>query len=128
MSASRKREPFLGHTVGRRPGPPAIVESLSYGWHLDRRVPLALLFGLFLQFAAGVYWASGMSHDIAQVKVNIKDMTGDLKEKSTAISEIVALKTEQKHILSTLERLERAIERLGRPPPYVAPRLKARAP
>lgn len=115
--------------MSQRREPP--VDPLSYGWHLDRRVPLALLLGLFLQFAAGVYWASGMSHDLTQVKSNMKDVTEDLKGKSTAISEIIALKAEQRHILSTLERLERAIERLGQPPTrstYVVPRTKAPAP
>ena len=88
-----------------------------YGWHLDRRVPLALLAGLFIQFGAGVYWASGISHDMAQVKYNIVNLTADLKGKSTALGEIIELKAEQRHIVSTLERLERAVERLTHAPP-----------
>jgi Tfp pilus assembly protein PilO len=88
---------------------------MDYRWHLDRRVPLALLFGLSLQVVAFVWWVSGISHDMAQVKTNMSSLTEDLKIKATAINEIIALKAEQRHILATLERLERAVERLSPP-------------
>ena len=37
-------------------------------WHLDKRVPVALLFGLMVQGGAGVWWASGANERLSQIE------------------------------------------------------------
>jgi Tfp pilus assembly protein PilO len=99
--------------VSRQPVPATSADEPGE-WHLDRRVPLALLCALFVQLVAGIYWASSVSHDLVAMKSDIATLTEDLKSKSNAITEIIALKAEQRHVVQTLERLERAVERLSR--------------
>lgn len=38
----------------------------SEHWHLDKRVPLALIFTLMVQTGAGVWWAATMSGQVSQ--------------------------------------------------------------
>lgn len=33
-------------------------------WHLDKRVPIALILASLAQFAAIIWWGSGVSHDV----------------------------------------------------------------
>lgn len=37
------------------------TDPASTGWHLDRRVPLALIFTLFIQTGGAIWWASGIT-------------------------------------------------------------------
>jgi hypothetical protein len=69
----------------------------------------------------GVYWASGMSHDMAQVKANIAGILEENKLRAAALNQLIELKTEQKYIRETLERLERAVDRLSPPQPQPQP-------
>jgi len=37
-------------------------------WHLDKRVPIALIFAIMMQSAAAVWWASGISERMSQIE------------------------------------------------------------
>jgi Tfp pilus assembly protein PilO len=40
-------------------------------WHLDKRVPVALIIALLAQFAAGVWFTSSLANDVANNRANI---------------------------------------------------------
>lgn len=68
-------------------------------WHLDKRVPIALIVTLVLQSAAIVWWASGVE---ARVNAN----TRELEEQSDTRERLVRIET-------ILERLERRLDEGG---------------
>lgn len=37
-------------------------------WHLDKRVPVAIIFALLVQTAGAVWWASAMSSNVASLR------------------------------------------------------------
>lgn len=37
-------------------------------WHLDKRVPIALIFAIFMQSAAAVWWAAGINERMDQIE------------------------------------------------------------
>ncbi len=67
------------------------------GWHLDKRVPIALLLGLLAQAAVAVWWASGkdaldnyQNEQIAEVKASqskIADVMAQLLERTARLEE-----------------------------------------
>lgn len=48
-------------------------------WHLDKRVPIALIFTLFCQTAYGIWWASGVDERLAQIERR-QEAAGDRSE------------------------------------------------
>lgn len=49
--------------------PPAKSEDPAAGpWHIDRRIPIAILIGLATQTAGAIWWASGVNASIADTK------------------------------------------------------------
>ena len=47
------------------------ADPASAGWHLDRRVPVSIIFVLIIQFAGGVWVASSMQSEIERGRENI---------------------------------------------------------
>jgi len=82
-------------------------------WYLDRRVPIALVLAIFAQSAAFVWWASGVSHDIQKLKEEVATLKGEAKDRLTMILEIATVKSDLRHMASAVERLERAVDKLG---------------
>lgn len=37
-------------------------------WHLDKRVPIALIFAIMVQSASAIWWAAGISERMAQIE------------------------------------------------------------
>lgn len=44
-------------------------EKRETHWHVDRRVPVALLFGIFIQTATAIWWASGVTNDVENITI-----------------------------------------------------------
>ena len=82
-------------------------------WHLDRRVPLALIFAIFVQTATAFWWASGMSYSLSNAQTAIKTIQDDAKGVAGRLDRMTVLETELKFVNETLRRLETAIDRLG---------------
>ena len=47
------------------------MNDIVGGWHLDKRVPIALIAGLFLQAATFGWWASQIN---SRVEINTRDI------------------------------------------------------
>lgn len=75
-------------------------ESDDKKWHLDRRLPVALLFTILLQTCGVVWWASGQEKDN--------------RFQDQAIAELKARASESDHSRQdTDQRLARVEEKLG---------------
>ena len=49
------------------------------GWHLDKRVPIALIFALILQTGGAVWWISGIVHRLdASIETDVKQDAKDV--------------------------------------------------
>ena len=78
-------------------------------WHLDRRVPIALIIALVIQSAGGVWWASAMNERMAQVERRLEGFASRTVETERQVDaqgrEIGVLTTEIKNLTRQLERL-----------------------
>lgn len=44
------------------------MENNKESWHLDKKVPVALVVTLLFQFASGIWFISGLRKDLDQIK------------------------------------------------------------
>jgi len=58
-------------------------------WHLDKRVPLAIIFGMFLQFGGFIWMVSQMRSDI-DANTTWRVTNGQLVERLATLEERVA--------------------------------------
>lgn len=78
-------------------------------WHLDRRVPVALVLMILIQSAGGVWWASAMNERMEQVERRLEGFAHRGEETERQVDaqgrEIGVLTTEIKNLTRQLERL-----------------------
>jgi hypothetical protein len=87
-------------------------------WHLDKKVPIALIATIFAQTVAIVWWASGVDHrvtagraELATVRTEIQTRYDRMAESQRVWSEqIIEQRADVKAIRATPERLERQIK------------------
>jgi len=117
----------------------ATSDSSPEPWHLDKKVPIALIATIFAQTIAMVWWASGVDHRVAAVEATLvmhatrmngiesggrAELTGlrtEIQTRYDRVAETQRLLSEQiieqradvKAIRAALERVERQIERAG---------------
>ena len=74
-------------------------------WHLDKRVPIALILAILIQTAGALTWAGAATERINQLE---RQATGgsDLGERAARLEEQVAFTREQ------LERIEEKLDRI----------------
>lgn len=48
-------------------------------WHLDKRVPVALIIALLAQFSAGVWFMSSLAKDVQTNRANITKLDGQFE-------------------------------------------------
>lgn len=73
-------------------------------WHLDKRVPIALIVTLVFQAAAGLWWASGVNNRV----LHLEQISG----KNTGYNgRIIRVEERLKSVLSTVDRIEKKLDR-----------------
>lgn len=77
-------------------------------WHLDKRVPLALIATLFLQTAGIVWWASGINTRVESLEASMR-ITGADRDRLARVEE--KLEGTKELLVSIDKRLERMEER-----------------
>ncbi len=77
-------------------------------WHLDRRVPIALIFAIAIQTGAGLIWAGAAGERIRHLE-NQAALTQSLNERLVRVEEQIGFAR------SSLERIERKLDRLDTP-------------
>lgn len=78
-------------------------------WHLDKRVPIALILAIFVQSAGAVWWASGMNERMDQVERRL----GGFAERSQKADEAIADQARDIAVLvEQIEGTNRTLDRL----------------
>ena len=79
-------------------------------WHLDKRVPIALIFTIMMQSGAAVWWAAGITERMEQIERRQEAASARSESASAALSEQgreIAVLTE------AVANTNRNLERLG---------------
>lgn len=86
-------------------------------WHLDRRIPIATVFALLVQFAVGIMWITAIAHDVKQHDSDISNLRIDAQNRENRIrmleitlagqtSDLRAIQVGISHIEAHLEKLQ----------------------
>lgn len=78
-------------------------------WHLDKRVPIALIFTLFVQSAAAIWWAASINERMSANEANITTIKAD---QSAAGKELETQKTQVAVLVEQLGNTNKNLERL----------------
>lgn len=87
-------------------------DARSYGWHLDRRIPLALILTILLQCGLILWWGSGVTHDIVQLKQDVGSLKSEAKATAAAMVDLATVKNDIGHMSKAQERLQQSVDRL----------------
>ena len=90
-------------------------------WHLDKRVPVAIIFAILVQTAGAVWWASGMTERMGQIErrmdnaaVRSQNIDNIVASQATQIAVLVARIDEQtRRIEETNDLLREYLRRNG---------------
>lgn len=80
-------------------------DSHGLDWHLDKRVPIALIFAVALQTGAGLIWAGAAGERIRQLETQ-STLTSDMNERLVRVEEQIGF------AWLSLDRIERKLDRL----------------
>jgi hypothetical protein len=84
-------------------------------WHLDKRVPVAIIFAIFMQTAGAIWWASSIQsrvlaneNSIARLTDNSEDLRAAVHEQAIQLGrieeQITGLRADIQRMLNALER------------------------
>jgi hypothetical protein len=79
-------------------------------WHLDKRVPISLILTIAFQGATILWWASGVTRDIADLKKTTDAVMADSKDRAAGVSRLVALETEIKNVKELLSGIRQDLK------------------
>lgn len=94
----------------RRPAQGRIASS--EGWHLDKRVPIALIFALFVQALAIITWANTITINLATVVEDVAELKRDFRVRDDKLDTIQGIASELLHVKDDIKRLDRTVEGL----------------
>jgi hypothetical protein len=75
-------------------------------WHLDKRVPLALIFAILVQTGAALWWAAGVNARVEQLE---RQVIGSAPH----VERIVRLETKMDAIFAQLAEIKLIVQRAG---------------
>jgi len=81
-------------------------------WHLDKRIPIALILTLLFQGATAIWWASGVSADLDRMGQDIAQLKREDRERAERWDRLIVLETELKNISTTINKLEQTVTRV----------------
>lgn len=88
-------------------------------WHLDKRVPIALIVTIIVQTGGMIWWASGLTHRVDQHGREIAALTADGRTygvDAARTREVLArLEERMAAQIDLLRRVEQAVQRQGSP-------------
>ncbi len=91
-----------------------VVEVVDFDsqWHLDRRVPIALIVTFLLQGATLLAWGNGLTADVATMKQDIVELKSANSASSGKLDQLIRVETRLQYMAESLQRVERTIERI----------------
>jgi hypothetical protein len=90
----------------QRPRP----DKYDQEWHLDKKIPIALVLAMVGQVVLGVSWATTLRNDVSGVKEDIALMKADFKADKSKLDGLIELRGEIKALVQSVTRLERFID------------------
>lgn len=57
-------------------------------WHLDKRVPIALILAIFMQAAVTIWWAAGLSGDVRDMQRRVIVLEASDKDQTEIIRQV----------------------------------------
>jgi len=75
-------------------------------WHLDKRIPVALVFALLVQTAAGVWFA-------AKIDARVQFLEQTMNARADTRDRIVRVETQMISIRDLLARIDRKLEKIS---------------
>ena len=85
------------------------MSGLSQDWHLDKKVPLAMIFAIAAQFAGVIWVASSMNERLLQVETKIGTFalqaSNDRQELMQQSEEIAVLASQMRNTNETIRQL-----------------------
>jgi hypothetical protein len=96
-------EPYEGPDRRSKP-------TLGDHWHLDKKVPITLIFAMLTQFGMGLWAVADMRKDIEVLKMQTSEQRERDKTQDVRLTEVIGqLRSDLKEVSSKLDRLvERA--------------------
>jgi Tfp pilus assembly protein PilO len=82
------------------------------GWHLDRRIPIALITGLVLQGVAIVVMFRDVQNDVARAQTDIVVLREENKERARRLEDLSAIKRDLINIKENVVRMERTVDKI----------------
>lgn len=83
-------------------------------WQLDKKVPIALIFAIMLQTAAGVWYAAKQDARVEVLETQTKALVKNDAKTADALGSVregmSAYKTTLEHMRASLDRIERGID------------------
>lgn len=74
-------------------------------WHLDRKVPLALIFTILMQTAAGIWWASTISARVDYAERRIEAMAPQQDRVTRVEVKVEGIQQDTQEIKADVKRL-----------------------
>ena len=81
-----------------------MTDDIMHEWHLDRRVPIALIFAIAVQTGAGLIWAGAAGERIRHLETQAGLSTG-MTERLVRVEEQIGFAR------ASLDRIERKLDR-----------------
>lgn len=82
-------------------------------WHLDKRVPVAIIFAILMQSLGGVWWASSLNERTAQIERRLDGFADRSQSSDRDISSlqqsVAVLSTQIDNTLRSVSRLENEV-------------------
>ena len=86
-------------------------DDYDRSWHLDKKVPIALIVAMIGQVALGVAWATTIDNNLKTLKEDFTVLKVDLKNDKSKLDELIELRGELKALIQSVGRLERWVDR-----------------
>ena len=102
--AARKKASRVVYKYHERP------DAYDKEWHLDRKVPIALIIAMIGQIILGVSWATTLRNDVSMVKEDLTAVKSELKSSREKWDGLSDLRGEIKALVQSVSRLERYID------------------
>lgn len=72
-------------------------------WHLDKRVPIALIITLFIQTAGMIWWAATLNQRVVYLEMQVSTQAGQ-------DTRLTKLETRMESIIDALIRIEKKLD------------------
>ena len=90
------------------------TEEVIGGWHLDKRVPVAIIFALLVQSAGVVWWASNIASRQGQVEARVAVHEQQINAmRDTAANAAVSLGRIEENVDALRNDIERVLQAIN---------------